>query len=200
MATAKNRKNSQGVIVDKSEPIPTAHTTTQCAGGNSLNSEIHGKYASILRSQNLSDADKAVIELLYLNGLRISEVLALTYNDIRSDGSLFIRGLKGSSNRIVYTRNQYSCLSVSISSNELIFHNYNRFYFHRLFKRLGIYQPSVGSDKMIVTHIFRHNYISQLQKDFNDLELTRKSVGHRSEKSTLHYINKNKGAKSQLNK
>jgi hypothetical protein len=64
---------------------------------------------------------------------------------------------------------------------------YSRFYFYRLFKRIGLYGKFGSNDNNSVTHYFRHLQGLDVQNSFNDWALTASALGHKNEKSTIYY-------------
>jgi site-specific recombinase XerD len=55
-----------------------------------------------------------------------------------------------------------------------------------------LYFYSELGKKSAVTHVFRHNFVSDLANSGNDTENIKQFIGHKSIKSTEHYVNKNK--------
>ena len=75
--------------------------------------------------------NKAIIELLYSSGLRVSELVNLKINDVKNDGSLRVIG-KGRKERILPMTDQaYKTISLWLKSNraEFLKDNDNQFIF-----------------------------------------------------------------------
>lgn len=139
-------------------------------------------------NSGLSITEKAIIELQFLYGIRITEALRITPSDINSSGQIRIRGIKGSNDRIVYpVKFSYFWLSVK-ENNFFIPSSYNRFYFYRLYRKKGIYFLNESNKKESVTHALRYLYISSLIQQGLDQEQIRNLIGHKSIKSTIHYV------------
>lgn len=134
--------------------------------------------------------EKAVIELQFLYGLRIAEVLAITYADVTVLGHIKVKGLKGSGDRIVYPVS-FREFWQKVRMSKLTFSKgYNRWYFYRLYKKFGVYEILGNNKKMSVTHVLRYNYIlSLLNSGMNTIEI-QEVIGHKQLESTLHYVNK----------
>jgi len=168
----------------------SAHYPTLCDARQSQTTSLDLIVNGILSKNNLHELDRLVIDLLHTNGCRISELIGLNYASIRSDNTIFIKGLKGSNDRIIHSTN-YSQLLADIRINRAeMFENKNRFYYNRLFKKIGLYTQFSNDEKLAVTHSLRHNYINKLQAEFRDLQFTAHQVGQKSTNSTKHYINR----------
>ena len=132
---------------------------------------------------------QTVIELQMLYGLRISEVLGIANRDLTSQGLIKVRGAKGSSDRFIYSvRFGYYCDYVRINSIAKLC-DYSRYYFYRLYKRLGIYARFNGNEVNSVTHYFRHRLMELNKKDGLSIEDSRKFIGHKRLSSTKKYRN-----------
>lgn len=130
---------------------------------------------------------KAIIELLFLYGLRISEALAITHHSITKSGLILIKGKKGSEDRFIRPVmfltfwKHYKACEIDYSFV------YSRQYFYRVLKKYGFYASYGNNTKMSVTHMFRHEYARDIQLQFKDLEIVKKGIGHKSIKSTQYY-------------
>lgn len=134
-----------------------------------------------------SSYECAVIELLVLYGLRISEVLNINATDIFPNGQIRIRGAKGSEDRMIYAIRSRKLFEFMRINQLSLPSTYNRFYFYRLFKKKGIYAQFGGNFNNSVTHYFRYSYILELLKQGLQLDQIRKIIGHKSINSTIHY-------------
>lgn len=133
---------------------------------------------------------KAVVELQFLYGLRISEVLNIENSDVSESGYIKIKGLKNSNSRIVRPVN-YMHFWISTGRHLLPIKNtYSRFYFYRKYKELGLNVKYAGRVNNSVTHLFRHEVVNELQKSFNEIGTTQKFIGHKNVKNTMRYESK----------
>ena len=172
----------------KSVLTPIAQSPALCQLRNDSDSELFIFLSSFNNNIYISVLQLAVIELLFLYGLRISEILNILPNHISPSGALTIKGSKGSKTRVVYsvyfqsfwTNLATGCLPIS--------QTYDRFYFYRLFKKLGIYGNFGKTSKNSVTHYFRHRIIKQMQSDGNSNEEISNFIGHKSPKSLNYYV------------
>ena len=144
---------------------------------------------SILSNQRIPQVERVMIELIYRNGLRVSELLRIKGTDIMLNGSFIIRASKFSSNRIGFVINSADYLQNFRSFPGYIFADYNRHFVYYLFKRHGISAQIIGNQNKAVTHVLRHQAIENLQRATNDSAVTAQAIGHRSKKSTEHYLN-----------
>ena len=146
----------------------------------------------LLLSNTLPRVLLAVIELQLHYGLRISECLNITTSDVSRTGHIRIRGTKGSNDRIVIPYRFSSFWRDEASAILPLSNIYSRFWFYRQYKSLGLYAIFGNSKVKSVTHLFRHLNILSLKDNFNETNLTRQFIGHKSINSTLHYEKKKK--------
>jgi len=139
--------------------------------------------------------DKAIIELLYGSGLRISEALNLTYNDI--DNDVVRVGGKGAKQRIVplsriflESLKKYNDKKKHFSNGDHIFTNgagkkICRCHFYTKFKE---YIKQFGITKMISPHTLRHCFATHMLDNGADLVIIKSLLGHESLDSTNIYL------------
>ncbi|MBA7564635.1 Tyrosine recombinase XerD [subsurface metagenome] len=159
-----------------------------------------GKLADQVMSffkKNTSEPDyvKAIIELLFLYGLRISEAIAITHIDISAAGVIRVKGQKGSNDRFVRPIS-YSHLWAFIRDCQVSYQGvYSRQYFYRLLKKYGFFSYYGGNVNMSVTHMFRHEFARDLMSCFREIETVQKGLGQKSKKSTEYYVGGSKKKK-----
>lgn len=166
---------------------PNAQTTTLCGLGLE---DDYMKYIETLihKAATYHSIELAVLtDLLFTNGLRVSEALSIRSTDIASNGMVKVRGLKGSKDRICYTTHMSRELVALRSTGGLIFGNLSRFYVYREFKKLGISFSVPGMDKKSVTHAPRHLFVLQAKASGWDTADTQAAIGHNSIQSTEYY-------------
>lgn len=166
----------------------TAPINNPCAVGTNEVSSFDRTVLAALGNNYLSALDKAVIDVCYLNGCRISELLNIKVSDITNSGNIRIKGLKNSNSRLLLTSSSrvffLSCKSNFINP----FSGCNRFYYYRLFKRLGIILQPLNSEKYAVCHSFRHNLLINNNVDKTNDIVLRSFIGQKSTKSFNHYV------------
>ncbi|MEL7078972.1 MAG: tyrosine-type recombinase/integrase [Cyanobacteria bacterium J06582_2] len=144
-----------------------------------------------------SDRDRVMLLFMYGCGLRVSEVIGLTWNDLKpkskGEGRCTVFG-KGSKTRIVivpewlwvtvkeyekYFRvNQY--LFISRNHNQM-----NRSVVHRMIKRAC---KRVGINPRISAHWLRHSHASHSLEAGCNLRLLQLGLGHASVTTTERYL------------
>ena len=140
--------------------------------------------------------DRAILSLMYGCGLRVSEVIGLTWNDLRphQDGGKCTVFGKGSKTRVViipswlwlqlkefekYHRvNQW----VFVSRNE---NQMERSVVHRMIKRAC---KRAGIDERASSHWLRHSHASHSLEAGCNLRLLQQSLGHASVTTTERYL------------
>jgi site-specific recombinase XerD len=141
-------------------------------------------------NSGLTQLELALIELLFLNGLRVSEVLQINAHNITNNGSIVIKGLKGSLNRLV-TPSKYMFFWIDFKKNNLSIPAYiNRFYLYRLFIKKGIFIIPSDHSKKMVTHSLRHQFVYNLLNSGQTIAEIQGFLGHKSINSTIHYVSK----------
>ena len=133
---------------------------------------------------------KAVVELQFLYGLRISEVLNIERSDVSKTGYIRVKGLKHSNSRIVRPVNYLHFWQNDGSHLLPLCKTYSRFYFYRKYKQLGLSMKYEGRSNNSVTHLFRHEVVQDLQRSFNESSTTQKFIGHKNIKNTKRYESK----------
>lgn len=176
------------IVRSKFELTSSAQNTILCDRESSSEKQLQSFINKVLESTRLSRVDQGIMLLCLCEGLRISEVLCITSADWRASQKVFIRGKKGSFDRVVSVRFFFDELRSFTSSYGYLQAAGNRFYFYREFKRLGIIFQSSNSSKASVTHAGRHLLADNLFQHGNDIELSKRTLGHKSVNSTKHYV------------
>lgn len=183
---------------DKSKPRVNSAISLGAQYTTLLHPDMHNvlpmieRANELLLSETLPRVLLAVIELQLFYGLRISECLNITTSDVSTTGHIRVRGSKGSNDRIVIPYRFASFWQNEAKAILPIGNIYSRFWFYRQYKNLGLYAIFGNSKVNSVTHLFRHLNILSLKDNFNETDLTRKFIGHKSIKSTMHYERKKK--------
>jgi integrase len=180
---------------------PLTQVVKEYATCSPSNISLNPGVTNLLHDNCVADIVKAVTLLMMQHGLRITEAINISGDDIDSQMRIYVRGLKGSKNRIIspsfyiQTWGEYRNKKFSIGSV------YDRFYFYRLFVKYGIYSQYGNNVKRSVTHSFRHDMCISLQSSDVDKIDIQFSVGHKAPSSTDFYLkSKNKTGTSKTNK
>lgn len=135
--------------------------------------------------------NKAILELLYATGLRISELINLEYVNLDLEND-FLRIMgKGKKERVVpigeiamdYLKlylNEYRSHFVKKEQNNYIFLNYlgNKLTRQGIFKILNEQQKVSGINKNISPHTLRHSFATHLLNNGVDLRIIQEFLGH----------------------
>lgn len=140
--------------------------------------------------------DKAILEVLYACGLRVSELCGLTLKDV-GDTFLKVKG-KGSKERLVPIGQQaIAAIDHYLSFRHGEAEEKKHFLFlgnkgkalHRItvWKLIKNYTRAAGITKTIYPHTFRHTFATHLLDNGADLRIIQELLGHASINSTDRY-------------
>lgn len=159
--------------------------------------EIDRLLAQPDRNTPLGARDKAILEVLYASGLRVSEVCSL---DIYSVDDTFVKVIgKGSKERIVpigqhavdaidHYLLHYRCLTDSIKLLALfVSKSGKRIDRISIWKMIKNYAKQAGICKNIFPHTLRHSFATHLLDNGADLRVIQEMLGHASIASTDRY-------------
>ncbi len=144
--------------------------------------------------------NKAMLELLYATGMRISELLNLELSNInREDASVKVMG-KGKKERIIPMGditikyldlyiNEYRNYILKTKQSEYLFVNYNGSRMSRqgFFKILKQLCDDACIKKEISPHILRHSFATHLLNNGADLRIIQELLGHENISTTEIY-------------
>jgi integrase/recombinase XerD len=144
--------------------------------------------------------NKAMLELLYATGMRISELLNLELSNINiMDATVKVMG-KGSKERIIpisditikYLEeyiNTYRSFILKNNESNYVFVNYNGSKMSRqgFFKILKQICDKSGIDKEISPHVLRHSFATHLLNNGADLRIIQELLGHENITTTEIY-------------
>jgi len=171
----------------KSVSTPAEHSTVLLQSGNINFKEGNTFLSELHANSSLGLSDKAVIELMYLYGLRISEVLNITPGQISPTGHIFVQALKGGQTRFLVSIRYQAFWNAARIGLLPLKNVYSRNYYYRLFKKQGYNKKFGNNDNFSVTHYFRHRLVQDLRKHgFSDQSISR-FLAHSSGKSIEHY-------------
>lgn len=149
--------------------------------------------------------NKAILELMYSSGLRISETINLKLFDIDLENE-FVRVFgKGSKERIIpigsyatkalnlYINNYRDYLLKSKRNDFLFLNNHgNKLTRQGLFKNLKTLLKEKGINKNVSPHTIRHSFATHLLNSGADLRVIQELLGHSSLKTTQIYTHVSK--------
>ena len=157
--------------------------------------------------------DKALLELMYATGLRVSEVAKLNVNNINMDvGFLKVIG-KGSKERIVpigrisikalqlylkKVRSQF--MKDLLTSNLFLTQQGKPFTRQGIWKFIKQYAKGAGIEKNITPHTLRHSFATHLMANGADLRIVQELLGHADVTTTQTYTQVDKSRLKAIHK
>lgn len=167
---------------------------------NTLSEEDINKLLNIKLKDNFSYRNKAMLELMYATGLRVSELINLKVYDVNLDEALVKTMGKGSKERIipvgdyalsalrVYIEEYRSSLFKKEINDYLFLNNHGkkmtRQGFFKIIKKLAIEQ---GINKDFSPHTLRHSFATHMLKHGADLRIIQELLGHSDVSTTQIY-------------
>lgn len=144
--------------------------------------------------------NKAILELMYATGLRISEVISLEYKNVDFDDCIIRVMGKGNKERIVPI-NDYAIIALkdylNNYRNELVKKEINNFLFLNnhggMMTRQGIFKmikkecEKKGIKKIVGPHTIRHTFATHLLENGADLRIIQELLGHSDISTTQIY-------------
>lgn len=162
------------------------------------------------RGVNLGHRNKAIIEMLYSCGLRVSELTGLNISDLYFDEGFIKVSGKGNKERFVpigkTTQNVINIwinirkhIDVNPTDKDILFLNYKGSKLTRamIFTIIKKLVKKIGLQKTVSPHTFRHSFATHLLENGADLRAIQMMLGHESITTTEIYTHIDK---SHLNK
>ena len=158
------------------------------------------KLLDINITDSFSARNKAILELMYASGLRISETINLKLYDIDLENDIVRVFGKGSKERIVpigtvavnalnkYINEYREKMLKNKKSDYLFLNNHgNKITRQGLFKNLKSILKEKGIEKDVSPHTLRHSFATHLLNNGADLRSIQELLGHSSIKTTQIY-------------
>ena len=150
--------------------------------------------------------DKALLEVAYSSGLRVSELINLKINDIFFDEEILRILGKGNKTRLVpigsvaqrwvkiYLRNSRPALAKKMKSSNIVFLNRRGTKLSRMgiWKIFQHYSLEAKIEKKIHPHTFRHSFATHLVEGGADLRAVQEMLGHSDISTTQIYTHINR--------
>lgn len=178
--------------------------------------KIEKKMPGIMTMQQVSDLmeqpgdntpkqlrDKAMLELMYATGIRVSELITLKMSDLNmqmgflvcSDGSkqrVIPFGNKARSALLAYMEKGREALMVQSDCQALFLNCYGEEMSRQGFwKLIKYYAKQAGIEEEITPHTLRHSFAAHLVENGADLRSVQEMMGHSDLASTQIYANMN---------
>jgi len=165
-------------------------------------------------NENLELRDKAILELFYSCGLRVSELINLKIGDLYfNDEVIRVLG-KGSKQRIVpigdsainwineYLKNVRPLLAKKMKSENFIFLNNRGTKLSRMgiWKIVDKYVKAAEIEKEFHPHTFRHSFATHLLEGGADLRAVQEMLGHADISTTQIYTHIDRDFVKQMHK
>ena len=142
-------------------------------------------------STNLGVRDKAILELLYSSGLRVSEIVNINMEDLNLNTlELKVFG-KGSKQRMVIigrVASKYIKLLSQELNNALFLNRYgNRLSQRSIQSKIRIYSVKAGLRDGVHVHTLRHSFATHMLEGGADLRVVQELLGHSNPATTQIY-------------
>ncbi len=167
---------------------------------NTLSEEEVDLLLDIKLTDMFSYRNKAMLEVLYATGLRVSELVNLKMENIDFESDIIRTYGKGNKERVIpigeYAKiylekylNEYRYQMLKHGNNEYVFlnnhgKNMTRQGFFKIIKQIA---NDAGIKKEISPHILRHSFASHLLKHGADLRTIQELLGHSNVSTTQIY-------------
>jgi integrase/recombinase XerD len=164
--------------------------------------EVNLLLDSVSDDNEMHIRNKAMLELLYATGLRVSELINLKFSDINLE-DCFLRIIgKGSKERLVPFGNKAKILiDIYLKRIKLCMRVDEHIFISRLGKKLSRIEfwrqlkniaKNAGINKNITPHTLRHSFASHLFKGGADIRFVQEMLGHASITTTQIYMHLDK--------
>jgi integrase/recombinase XerD len=146
--------------------------------------------------------NRAILELLFATGMRISELVNLNRRDLNNEGRIFVTG-KGKKQRFVYLTDRAqgfldSYLALRTDSGEALFvptkgksagRDQKRLTPRYIQERLKTYREKLKINLPTTPHSFRHGFATYLAEEGASPAAIQILLGHESLNTTTRYVN-----------
>jgi len=130
-----------------------------------------------------------IFESLYNTGLRINELIDYSRLSDIDTNTILVTTQKFSNPRIISKSSLNSTyLSAFLNSKLAYYVRSYSFYSNYFINHLPTFKYIKTENKLISTHLFRHNYIKKLYNDGKTVSEISSIIGERSDANTFKYI------------
>lgn len=147
--------------------------------------------------------DKAMLELMYATGIRVTELISLKVSDVKLKASHLICRDDGKQRVVPFGKEAKKALSLYLdkgrpsivkdSNMHLLFTNYNGGELSRqgFWKLIKSYAVKANISTEITPHTLRHSFAAHLIENGADIHTVSEMLGHSDIASTMIYVNMN---------
>jgi len=165
---------------------------------HALSPDETGRLMAIDDDSDLALRDKAMFELFYSSGLRLSELTSLALGDIDSaDGTVRVTGKGGKTRVVPVGRHALAAVAQWLAprgalarrGEKALFLNRNggRLGARAVQLRLKQWALKLGLDASLHPHVLRHSFASHVLQSSGDLRAVQEMLGHASISTTQVY-------------
>lgn len=158
--------------------------------------------------------DKAILEMLYACGLRVSELINLKISNLYMDDEIIRVFGKGSKERLIpigssaikwtkkYLTKSRPLLEKKFKSENYVFLNLRGTKLSRMgvWKIINFYTKAAGIEKEVHPHTFRHSFATHLIEGGADLRAVQEMLGHSDISTTQIYTHIDRDYIKQVHK
>lgn len=165
---------------------------------NTLDVDKAKRLVEIKGDDPLTIRDRAILELFYSSGLRLSELLNLNLTDIdQQEGLVQVTGKGNKTRRIPIGRHALQALEQWLQRRQewvkegdaavFVSRNGNRLAARTVQKRLKDWAIKQGIDVRVYPHLLRHSFASHVLESSQDLRAVQELLGHADISTTQIY-------------
>ncbi len=174
-------------LLVKPEPKPSAQTVTLCDQSTAKLAALNRLVSGLMARSDLSTHDKALIELSLMYGMRVGSLLNIKSSDIKFNGDIKVIQQKGSMPVVCRSVFNLEFWLNQRTKGIKIYEGFSRFYYYRLFMKLGLTYKFEGNKKYSCTHLGRHLVVLNSIASGDDREVYKTILGHVNEKNIEYY-------------
>ena len=164
-----------------------------------LNIEQAAQLVMITPDSDLTFRDRAILELLYSSGLRLSEIERSNVCDVDlADRTMTILGKGGKTRIVPVGRHAITAIKSWLQRRQALVSNIeekalfvsrsgNRFGARAIQKRVEYWAKRQGLDRSVHPHMLRHSFASHMLESSSDLRAVQELLGHSDISTTQVY-------------
>jgi integrase len=130
----------------------------------------------------------ALVDIIFQGGLRISDAMRINFSCIDENLNIVIHQGKGSKPLRITPVNYRDYWRKVYAKKLTPYQHFNYMFFYRLFKKFGLVIFVSNGKNSKVTHSGRFLVASEVYEKNENIELVSDVLGHKSVKSTEHYL------------